>query len=76
MESYQRAMTYIQALSDAGEGFRYDLGLLNGLHFIFRSIIATNGQVASDRDRSMSPAPMIPPSRHIPGRITSWWPGS
>lgn len=36
VESYQRAMTYIQALSDAGEEFRYDLGLLNGLHFMIQ----------------------------------------
>ncbi len=34
LESYQRAMTYIQALSDAGGEFCYDLGLLNGLHFM------------------------------------------
>ncbi|WP_326650733.1 MULTISPECIES: Fic family protein [unclassified Streptomyces] len=32
LEGYQRAMTYIQALSDAGEEFRYDVGLINGLH--------------------------------------------
>ncbi|WP_328435230.1 Fic family protein [Streptomyces sp. NBC_00425] len=36
VEGYQRAMTYIQGLSDAGEGFRYDLGLLNGLHFMIQ----------------------------------------
>ncbi|GAA4514490.1 MULTISPECIES: Fic family protein [Nonomuraea] len=36
LEGYQRAMTYIQALSDAGDGFRYDLGLLNGLHFMMQ----------------------------------------
>jgi Fic family protein len=36
VESYQRAMTYIQALSDAGEEFSYDLGLLNGLHFMIQ----------------------------------------
>lgn len=36
LEGYQRAMTYIQALSDAGPGFRYDAGLLNGLHFMLQ----------------------------------------
>ncbi|MGK5548672.1 Fic family protein [Streptomyces sp. URMC 127] len=36
LEGYQRAMTYIQALADAGEGFRYDAGLLNGLHFMLQ----------------------------------------
>ncbi|MEK8170898.1 Fic family protein [Streptomyces sp. M19] len=29
-------MTYIQALSDAGDDFRYDTGLLNGLHFMLQ----------------------------------------
>ncbi|KND33962.1 Fic family protein [Streptomyces acidiscabies] len=32
LEGYQRAMSYIQDLSDAGSWFRYDHGLLNGLH--------------------------------------------
>ncbi|MEV0617240.1 Fic family protein [Nonomuraea sp. NPDC050404] len=36
LEGYQRAMTYIQSLSDAGDGFSYDLGLLNGLHFMIQ----------------------------------------
>ncbi|MEV6982557.1 Fic family protein [Sphaerisporangium sp. NPDC051017] len=36
LEGYQRAMTYIQALSDAGGEFRYDLGLINGLHFMIQ----------------------------------------
>lgn len=36
LEGYQRAMTYIQALSDAGESFRYDAGLLGGLHFMMQ----------------------------------------
>jgi Fic family protein len=36
LENYQRAMTYIQALSDAREEFTYDLGLLNGLHFMIQ----------------------------------------
>ncbi|MER7655782.1 Fic family protein [Streptomyces albidoflavus] len=36
LEGYQRAMTYIQCLSDAGEDFRYDAGLLNGLHFMLQ----------------------------------------
>ncbi|MGS2589930.1 Fic family protein [Streptomyces hebeiensis] len=36
LEGYQRAMTYIQALADAGDGFRYDAGLLNGLHFMLQ----------------------------------------
>ncbi|AQZ60236.1 Filamentation induced by cAMP protein Fic [[Actinomadura] parvosata subsp. kistnae] len=36
LEGYQRAMTYIQGLADAGEQFRYDLGLLNGLHFMIQ----------------------------------------
>lgn len=36
LEGYQRAMTYIQALADAGDGFRYDAGLLGGLHFMMQ----------------------------------------
>lgn len=36
LEGYQRAMTYIQGLSDSGEGFRYDLGLLNSLHYMIQ----------------------------------------
>ncbi|MBB5934308.1 Fic family protein [Streptomyces zagrosensis] len=36
LEGYQRAMTYIQALADAGDEFRYDAGLLNGLHFMLQ----------------------------------------
>ncbi|WP_371591733.1 Fic family protein [Streptomyces virginiae] len=32
LENYRRAMTYIQSLSAAKKDFRYDLGLLNGLH--------------------------------------------
>ncbi|MFE3018311.1 Fic family protein [Streptomyces sp. NPDC059256] len=36
LEGYQRAMTYIQALADAAEDFRYDAGLLNGLHFMLQ----------------------------------------
>ncbi|MFP8887272.1 Fic family protein [Streptomyces mangrovi] len=36
LEGYQRAMTYIQALADTGTGFRYDAGLLNGLHFMMQ----------------------------------------
>ncbi|MGA4995222.1 Fic family protein [Nonomuraea bangladeshensis] len=36
LESYQRAMTYIQGLSDAGDELVYDLGLLNGLHFMIQ----------------------------------------
>lgn len=36
VEGYQRAMTYIQSLSDAGEEFRYDLGLINALHFMIQ----------------------------------------
>ncbi|GAA1628789.1 hypothetical protein GCM10009733_026940 [Nonomuraea maheshkhaliensis] len=34
--NHQRAMTCIQALPDAGAEFRYDLGLLNGLHFMMQ----------------------------------------
>ena len=34
IEGYRRAMTYIQALSDAGGVFRYDMGLVNGLHYM------------------------------------------
>ncbi|MGW8955538.1 Fic family protein [Streptomyces sp. NPDC055709] len=37
LEGYQRTMTYIQALADAGDSFRYDEGLLNGLHFMLQS---------------------------------------
>lgn len=33
LEGYQRGLTYIQALADAGDDFRYDADLLNGLHF-------------------------------------------
>lgn len=36
LEGYQRGMTYIQALADAGGDFRYDAGLLNSLHFILQ----------------------------------------
>ncbi|MGW4423431.1 Fic family protein [Streptosporangium sp. NPDC004631] len=36
LEGYQRTMTYIQGLSDAGDEFAYDLGLLNGLHFMIQ----------------------------------------
>ncbi|GII93029.1 Fic family protein [Sinosporangium siamense] len=36
LEGYQRAMTYSQSLSDAGPGFRFDAGLLNGLHFMIQ----------------------------------------
>ncbi|MFJ5549578.1 Fic family protein [Streptomyces sp. NPDC093225] len=36
LEGYQRAMTYIQGLSDAKDEFRYDVGLLNGLHFMIQ----------------------------------------
>ncbi|WP_289010034.1 Fic family protein [uncultured Thermomonospora sp.] len=36
VEGYQRAMTYIQALSDAGDEFRYELGLLNSLHYMMQ----------------------------------------
>ncbi|QMU73225.1 Fic family protein [Streptacidiphilus sp. P02-A3a] len=36
LEGYQRAMTYIQGLHDAGPGFRYDAGLLNGLHYMIQ----------------------------------------
>jgi Fic family protein len=36
LEGYQRAMTYIQALADAGDGSRYDAGLLNSLHFMLQ----------------------------------------
>ncbi|NJP43120.1 Fic family protein [Actinacidiphila epipremni] len=36
IEGYRRAMTYIQALSDAGPSFRYDTGLLNGLHYMIQ----------------------------------------
>ncbi|MEV5551831.1 Fic family protein [Streptomyces sp. NPDC052309] len=36
LEGYQRGMTYIQALADAGDDFRYDAGLLNGLHFMLQ----------------------------------------
>ncbi|MFD7298896.1 Fic family protein [Streptomyces sp. NPDC059897] len=36
LEGYQRGMTYIQALADAGDDFQYDAGLLNGLHFMLQ----------------------------------------
>lgn len=36
LEGYQRTMTYIQALADAGPEFRYDAGLLGGLHFMLQ----------------------------------------
>ncbi|MCE7080467.1 Fic family protein [Streptomyces sp. ST2-7A] len=36
VEGYQRAMTYILALSDPGPEFRYDLGLVNGLHYMIQ----------------------------------------
>ncbi|RBM13146.1 Fic family protein [Streptomyces sp. PT12] len=34
LEGYQRSMTYILALSDVDADFRYDLGLINGLHYM------------------------------------------
>lgn len=36
IEGYIQAMTYIQALADADENFRYDAGLLNSLHFMIQ----------------------------------------
>ncbi len=36
LEGSQRTMTYIQALADAGDDFRYDAGLVNGLHFMLQ----------------------------------------
>lgn len=36
VEGCRRAMTYIQALSDAGPEFRCDAGLLNALHFMMQ----------------------------------------
>ncbi|AJE85570.1 filamentation induced by cAMP protein Fic [Streptomyces albus] len=36
LEGYQRGMTNIQALADAGDDFHYDAGLLNGLHFMLQ----------------------------------------
>ncbi|MFD5624498.1 Fic family protein [Streptomyces yangpuensis] len=36
VDGYQRAMTYIQNLSDAGEEFRYDLGLINAIHYMIQ----------------------------------------
>jgi Fic family protein len=34
LEGYQRAMTFVQGLSDAGPDFRYETGLINGLHYM------------------------------------------
>lgn len=36
IEGYQRAMTYILGLADADAEFRFDVGLLNGLHFMIQ----------------------------------------
>jgi Fic family protein len=36
LRGYQQAMTYIQRLWAAGDDFRYDSGLLNGLHFMMQ----------------------------------------
>ncbi|XVQ86647.1 Fic family protein [Microbispora siamensis] len=36
LEGYQRAIAYIQALSDAADEFSYDLGLINSLHFMIQ----------------------------------------
>jgi len=33
---YQQGTAYMQALADAAAGFRYDVGLLNGLHFMLQ----------------------------------------
>jgi Fic family protein len=36
IDGYIRAMTFIQALADTSEDFRYDAGLLNSLHFMIQ----------------------------------------
>lgn len=36
IEGYRRAVTYIQALSDAGDDFPFDTGLINGLHHMIQ----------------------------------------
>lgn len=57
LEGYQRTMTYIQALADAGPEFRYDAGLLGGLHFMLKDTTWTSAQAAGGTGRCMSPAP-------------------
>ncbi|MFB6579362.1 Fic family protein [Streptomyces sp. NPDC056402] len=75
LEGYQRAMTYIQALSDAGPGFRYDEGLLNGLHFMLQGHHLDkrpgrwrDGQVfVTSPDDPLVPAYTAPDFEQVPG---------
>lgn len=76
VEGYQRAMTYIQGLSDAGEEFRYDLGLLNGLHFMIQEHHPDKRPGRSARALSTSRAPMTPWSWTTRGPTTSRSPDS
>ncbi|MFE5946832.1 Fic family protein [Streptomyces sp. NPDC056480] len=74
LEGYQRAMTYIQALSDAGPGFRYDAGLLNGLHFMLQGHHLDrrpgrwrDGPVyVTSPDDPLVPAYTAPDAEHVP----------
>ncbi|MCM2416518.1 Fic family protein [Streptomyces sp. RKAG293] len=67
-------MTYIQALADAGEGFRYDAGLLNGLHFMLQGHHLDkrpgrwrNGPVfVTSPDDPLVPAYTAPDFEHVP----------
>lgn len=75
LENYQRAMTYIQALSDAGAEFRYDLGLLNGLHFMMQEPHRRKRPGLPGRGRFTLRALTIRPSPPTRGPIPAWWPG-
>ncbi|GAA2204034.1 hypothetical protein GCM10009850_001440 [Nonomuraea monospora] len=75
VEGHQRATTFIQGLSDAGDQFRYDLGLLNGLHFMIqehhpnkRPGRLRQGPVyVTDPDDPAFPAYTGPDSQLVPG---------
>ncbi|MCX4784230.1 Fic family protein [Streptomyces sp. NBC_01264] len=83
LEGYQRAMTYIQALSDAGPDFRYDAGLLNGLHFMLQGHHLDkrpgrwrDGAVyVTSPDDPLVPAYTAPDSEQVPaltGELIDW----
>lgn len=75
IEGYRRAMTYIQALSDAGPEFRYDAGLLNALHFMMQGHHLdkrpgrrrTRPVYVSSPDDPIVPAYMAPDADLVPG---------
>ncbi|GAA1908818.1 Fic family protein [Streptomyces sodiiphilus] len=75
LEGYQRAMTYILALSDVGSEFRYDLGLINGLHYMIQEhhpqkrpgrLRRSSVYVSSPEDE-LVPVYTAPESDEVPG---------